>query len=93
MTLIEAAKQARNMLEHIDLKDSDKDFLTTGECEELNRIITALDQAISEAEGAEWQGLTDEQIEELCWTEMDRRLLSFARAVEAKLKEKNHDTH
>lgn len=27
--------------------------------------------------------LTDEQIEELCWTEMDRRLLSFARAIEA----------
>lgn len=25
--------------------------------------------------------LTDEQIEEICWTEMDRRLLSFARAV------------
>ena len=27
--------------------------------------------------------LTDEQIEELCWTELDRRLLSFARAIEA----------
>ena len=27
--------------------------------------------------------LTDEEIEELCWTEMDRRLLSFARAIEA----------
>ena len=37
----------------------------------------------------QWQGLTDEEIEELCWTEMDRRLLSFARAIEAKLKEKN----
>ena len=27
--------------------------------------------------------LTDEEIEELCWTELDRRLLSFARAIEA----------
>jgi hypothetical protein len=29
------------------------------------------------------QPLTDEEIDELCWTEMDRRLLSFARAIEA----------
>lgn len=30
--------------------------------------------------------LTDERIEELCWTELDRRLLSFARAIEAEVK-------
>ena len=36
-----------------------------------------------------WVGLTDDEIEEICWTEMDRRLLSFAKAIEAKLKEKN----
>ena len=52
MTLIEAAKQARNMLEHIDLQDADRDFLTTGECEELDRIIAVINQAISEAEDA-----------------------------------------
>lgn len=39
----------------------------------------------------EWVGLTDEEIEDLCWTEIDRRITSFARAIEAKLKEKNHD--
>ena len=27
--------------------------------------------------------LTDEQIEEICWTEVDQRLRSFARAIEA----------
>ena len=37
----------------------------------------------------EWQGLTDEEIEDACWTEVDQRLRSFARAIEAKLKEKN----
>ena len=37
----------------------------------------------------EWQGLTDEEIEDVCWTEVDQRLRSFARAIEAKLKEKN----
>ena len=36
-----------------------------------------------------WQGLTDEEIEDACWTEVDQRLRSFARAIEAKLKEKN----
>ena len=37
----------------------------------------------------EWQGLTDEEIEDACWTEVDQRLRSFTRAIEAKLKEKN----
>lgn len=38
----------------------------------------------------EWQGLTDEDIEDACWTEVDQRLRSFARAIEAMLKEKNN---
>ena len=39
----------------------------------------------------EWQGLTDEEIAEL-WIDTEQRLLmkDFARAVEAKLREKNH---
>ena len=37
----------------------------------------------------EWVGLTDEDIEEICWTEVDNRLASFAYSVEANLKEKN----
>ena len=38
---------------------------------------------------AQWVGLTDEEIEDACWTEVDRRLTSFARDIEAKLREKN----
>ena len=37
----------------------------------------------------EWQGLTDEDIEDACWTEVDQRLCSFARAIEAALRSKN----
>ena len=37
----------------------------------------------------EWQGLTDEEIEDACWTEVDQRLRSFARAIEAALRSKN----
>lgn len=33
--------------------------------------------------------LTDEEIEDACWTEVDQRLRSFARAIEQALKEKN----
>ena len=36
-----------------------------------------------------WQGLTDEEIEDACWTEVDQRLRSFARAIEQALREKN----
>ena len=108
MTLIEAAKQARNMLEHIDLQDSDRDFLTTGECEELDRIITAINQAIAhteqhlemveqQAEGAAWQGLTDEELYKVfpaiaTYHEANKTLYrSIARVIEAKIKEKTHD--
>ena len=37
----------------------------------------------------EWQGLTDEDSEDACWTEVDQRLCSFARAIEAALRSKN----
>ena len=60
-------------------------------------------KAISEAEGAAWQGLTDDEIEscnntttdwgEPCvwlWDDdFEEGGLQFARAIEAKLKEKN----
>jgi hypothetical protein len=39
---------------------------------------------------SEWVGLTDEEIEQLMkWPEKGTDLLAFARAIEAKLKEKN----
>jgi hypothetical protein len=57
-----------------------------------HHAIVALRQAIEQAEKREWAGLTDEELEPLCkewriifgsWTQ------DFARAIEAKLKEKN----
>jgi hypothetical protein len=38
----------------------------------------------------EWVGLTDEEIHEIDGYEEDRKMYRFARAIEAKLKEKNH---
>jgi hypothetical protein len=53
--------------------------------------ITALRQAIAEAEKREWAGLTDEEIANIAndcrWS--DKYHLDFTRAIEAKLKEKN----
>ena len=37
----------------------------------------------------EWRGLTDEEIHDMNGYEEDRRMYRFARAIEAKLKEKN----
>jgi hypothetical protein len=37
----------------------------------------------------EWVGLTDEEIHDMNGYEEDRRMYRFARAIEAKLKEKN----
>lgn len=50
--------------------------------ETIKRVSDALAQR-------EWQGLTEDDIEDVCWTEVDQRLRSFARGIEAKLKEKN----
>jgi hypothetical protein len=38
----------------------------------------------------EWVGLTDEEIHDMSGYEEDRKMYRFARAIEAKLKEKNH---
>ncbi len=38
----------------------------------------------------EWVGLTDAEIHDMNGYEEDRRMYRFARAIEAKLKEKNH---
>ena len=47
-------------------------------------------KAVSEAEVAAWQGLTDEEMHE-CWDSPLTPLgMKHARMIEAKLKEKNH---
>ena len=50
------------------------------ECPECGTSFTI--QA-SQTKGNATEPLTDEQIEEICWTEVDQRLRSFARAIEA----------
>ena len=62
--------------------------------EQINASITALRQAIAEAEKREWVGLTDEEIEHIeetttCYGE-ESWLRNLTRNIEAKLKEKNH---
>jgi len=56
--------------------------------EQVDAARAALRQAIAEAEKREWVGLTDEELELIndCG---DTDSLKFARAIEAKLKEKN----
>ncbi len=57
---------------------------------EISKSITSLRQAIEQAEKREWVGLTEEEITAL--KRNGERYISsqeFARAIEAKLKEKN----
>ena len=49
-----------------------------------------LEKAWDEAQQREWVGLTDAEIHDMNGYEEDRRMYRFARAIEAKLKEKNH---
>ena len=59
-------------------------------------VIQPTDPAVALPVGAalsyskEWVGLTDEEIHDMNGYEEDRRMYRFARAIEAKLKEKNH---
>ena len=51
------------------------------------QAINALRQALETEK--QWQGLTDAEIHDMNGYEEDRRMYRFARAIEAKLKEKN----
>jgi hypothetical protein len=63
--------------------------------DELQDAINMLARAIKKAEEREWVGLTDEEID-AAWRSVDYTVdyeqfrIDVARAVEAKLKEKNH---
>ena len=57
----------------------------------LGKTEAVLRAAIEQAQPRQWQGLTDEEIERAC-VPLGAAMLSFtevARAIEAKLKEKN----
>ena len=62
-------------------------------CEALARTVM-LDQTSHDAQRKPWVGLTDEQIAEIASTPCavaGSYVHTFARAIEAKLREKNHD--
>ena len=80
---IEAMKQALEALEH---SHATEPMWKTP----IKNAITSLRQAIEQAEKREWVGLTEEEITAL--KRNGERYISsqeFARAIEAKLKEKN----
>jgi hypothetical protein len=96
---IETMKQA---LEALELHGQQYPHMVKGYCVDA---ITALRAAIEQAERKEWQGLTDEEIK-TAWSQLWYDLnngkfaasddpsrhttVMFARAIEAKLKEKNN---
>jgi len=56
----------------------------------LSEAVTALHKAIEEAEKREWVELTNEELLDIVEThEVHGPFIRFARAIEAKLKEKN----
>jgi hypothetical protein len=72
------------------LEDASAEMLMeTGDKNYYIEAIAVLRQAIEQAETREWVGLTDEEIHDMNGYEEDRRMYRFARAIEAKLKEKN----
>jgi len=54
-----------------------------------DRIADLLEEAADYIE-REWVGLTDEEIHDMNGYKEDRRMYRFARAIESKLKDKNH---
>ena len=95
----EAMKQALEALR--TLHDENMDYLTrnnlggeNNQCMVFAReTITALRERLAQPEMNQWQGLTDEEINSVRhkrdWT-APWSDTTFARAIEAKLKEKNH---
>jgi len=94
---IEALKQALNALETIERfldplakwqirkpKDGGP-MITVYPQKVAEEAINELRQAVAETKQREWVGLTDE--DEIPWDGVDAK--SFAKAIEAKLKEKN----
>lgn len=67
-------------------------FSVVAECVTVDELERFAQIAISQhvaSQRKEWQVLTDEEIHSAEGYEEDRKLYRFARAIEAKLKEKN----
>ena len=81
---ISAMKQALEALEQIHPGN-----MTPMAEEAWNKSITALRQAIAEAEKREWAGLTKEEVDS--WELPDcPTVFEFVQFIEAKIKEKNN---
>lgn len=77
----------------IDQADNDRDFLSGAECYAVDKAITVLREALAE-QPAQRKPLTDEEIGNLLPDDdtpmsLGEAFVKFARAIEAKLKEKN----
>jgi hypothetical protein len=82
---VKAMRQAIQALAHTDthpITSAEQYFI------EMN-AMEALEDAIDDAEEREWVGLTDDEITELFCDYDGSQFPAFARAIEAKLKEKN----
>ena len=90
--MIEVMRQVRNAL--VWNLNTDLDNISSCEqwSEMLRKNIDALDKAMADAE-LKWVGLTDEEIKRLGDLDLDSNYFGlwydFAKAIEAKLKEKN----
>ena len=90
--MIEVMRQVRNAL--VWNLNTDLDNIPACEqwSEMLRKNIDALDKAMADAE-LKWVGLTDEEIKRLGDLDLDSNYFGlwydFARAIEAKLKDKN----
>jgi ABC-type lipoprotein export system ATPase subunit len=62
-----------------------EDFGSTEQLNAQHKAITAIYEALAQRT---WVGLTDEEISAIDW-KSDETLHDFARAIEAKLKDKN----
>ena len=75
---------------------TEDDFVITGSLEWMKRQLESALRKLTAPPQREWQGLTDEEIRRIacgdveCWSLSEAALFkSIARAIEAKLKEKN----
>jgi hypothetical protein len=86
-----ALKLALEAMQRIQVADMDCDFLNISQTDQLDKAINAVRKALASPPAQRtWVGLTDEEITDM-WAESSPYYHEddFAKAIEAKLKEKN----
>jgi hypothetical protein len=84
MTITLTREEAQQLLEVFELFLEEAEDVTTLE----NNLVKMLRTRIAQPE-REWQGLTDDEIMDLCAAQWASHPIEVARIIEAKLKEKN----